>query len=166
MAEPSVPASNRRTLLACAGAACAAVLAGCARYSSANGIAGGQSAQGGSTSAAASPAGSNGSAVLAKTTDIPVGGGKIYGFYGKAENGKGGAADGTNVGYVIKGNNTGSQQWELTYSYSLSPRTLLYAGYVRLQNDSSAIYQFNINTYAIAPGGKPTGAVFGLVHFF
>ena len=78
MAEPSVPASNRRALLACAGAACAAVLAGCARYNSSNGIAGGQSAQGGSSSAApAGSAGSNGSAVLAKTTDIPVGGGKI-----------------------------------------------------------------------------------------
>ena len=76
MAEPTVPASNRRALLACAGAACAAVLAGCARYNSSNGIAGGQTAQGGSSSAApASPAGSNGSAVLARTTDIPVGGG-------------------------------------------------------------------------------------------
>jgi len=78
MAEPSVPASNRRALLACAGAACAAVLAGCARYNSSNGIAGGQSAPAGSSSAApASAAGSNGSAVLASTTDIPVGGGKI-----------------------------------------------------------------------------------------
>jgi len=78
MAEPSVHASNRRALLACAGAACAAVLAGCARYNSSNGIAGGQSAPAGSSSAApASAAGSNGSAVLASTTDIPVGGGKI-----------------------------------------------------------------------------------------
>ena len=78
MAEPTVPASNRRTLLACAGAACAAVLAGCSRYNSGNGIAGGQSASAGSSSAApASAAGSNGSAVLARTTDIPVGGGKI-----------------------------------------------------------------------------------------
>jgi len=78
MADPSVPASNRRALLACAGAACAAALAGCARYSASNGIAGGQSAQSGSSSAApASAAGSGGSSVLAKTTDIPVGGGKI-----------------------------------------------------------------------------------------
>ena len=78
MAEPSIPASSRRALLACAGAACAAALAGCARYNSGNGIAGGQSAQAGPSSAApASPAGSNGPAVLAKTTDIPVGGGTI-----------------------------------------------------------------------------------------
>ena len=78
MAETTVPASNRRALLACAGAACAAVLAGCARYNSSNGIAGGQTAQGGSSSAApAGSAGSGGSAVLAKTSDVPVGGGKI-----------------------------------------------------------------------------------------
>ena len=78
MAEPTVPASNRRALLACAGAACAAVLAGCARYNSSNGIAEGQSAPAGSSSGPlASPGGSNGSTVLAKTTDIPVGGGKI-----------------------------------------------------------------------------------------
>jgi len=78
MAEPSVPASSRRTLLACAGAACAAALAGCARYSSSGGVAGGQSASSGSSPAApASSAGPNGSPVLAKTTDIPVGGGKI-----------------------------------------------------------------------------------------
>jgi Rieske Fe-S protein len=78
MAEPTVPASNRRAVLACAGAACAAVLAGCARYTSSNGISGGQSAQGGSSAAApAGSVGSGGSAVLAKTSDIPVGGGKI-----------------------------------------------------------------------------------------
>ena len=79
MAEPSVPTPNRRALLACAGAACAAALAGCARYNSSNGIAEGQSAPAGSSSGApASPGGSNGSTVLAKTTDIPVGGGKIF----------------------------------------------------------------------------------------
>ncbi len=83
MAEPSVPASSRRTLLACAGAACAAVLAGCARYDSNNGgVAGSQPAK--STSPPAAPAGPGsgtaapaGPPVLASTADIPVGGGKI-----------------------------------------------------------------------------------------
>jgi Rieske Fe-S protein len=83
MAEPSVSASSRRTLLAWAGGAFAAALAGCARYNSNNsGIAGGQPAQNSSTTAA--PAnGSSGAAaqsgppVLAATADIPVGGGKI-----------------------------------------------------------------------------------------
>jgi Rieske Fe-S protein len=83
MAEPSVPGSSRRTLLACAGSACAAALAGCARYNSNNGgVAGSQPAQ--SSSAPAAPASassgsaaSNGPPVLAKTADVPVGGGTI-----------------------------------------------------------------------------------------
>ncbi|HTQ91564.1 MAG TPA: Rieske (2Fe-2S) protein [Streptosporangiaceae bacterium] len=83
MAEPSVPASSRRTVLACAGAACAAVLAGCSRYNSNNGgVAGSQPAPATTTSAAAAPAGSGTAAAaapaaLASTSDIPVGGGKI-----------------------------------------------------------------------------------------
>ena len=81
MAEPSVPASSRRTVLACAGAVCAAVLAGCSRYNSNNGgIAGSQPAP--VSSSAAAPAGSGsgaaaGPAALASTSDVPVGGGKI-----------------------------------------------------------------------------------------
>ena len=38
MAEPGVPVPSRRTLLACTGAACAAVLAGCARGSAGSGV--------------------------------------------------------------------------------------------------------------------------------
>jgi Rieske Fe-S protein len=83
MAEPSVPASSRRSLLAYVGAACAAALAGCTTYNANNGgINGGQAAQ--SSSAPAVPAGvsssaaaSSGPVVLARTGDIPVGGGKI-----------------------------------------------------------------------------------------
>ena len=89
MAEPAIPDPSRRAVLAstglaCAGAACAAVLAGCSRYNSNNGgVAGGQPQQ--ATSSPAAPAGSAGSssgaaagpAALASTSDIPVGGGKI-----------------------------------------------------------------------------------------
>ena len=61
---------------------------------------------------------------------------------------------------------------------SLSPRTLLYAGYVRLNNECNAKYSFNINGYTINTAhnvssaatvpcnGKPSGAIFGIVHFF
>jgi Rieske Fe-S protein len=53
MAEPRVPVSSRRTLLACTGAACAAALAGCARGSSSNGgMAASQPAQGNSATVA------------------------------------------------------------------------------------------------------------------
>ncbi len=82
MTEPGVPAASRRTLLACAGAACVAALAGCARYNSNNGgIAGPQSSS--PSASPASPgsgaAASGGPPALAKTADIPVGGGKILG---------------------------------------------------------------------------------------
>ncbi len=72
MTEPGVPAASRRAMLACAGAACAAALAGCARYSANGGIDGGQSAP-----SSPEPGGSDGSGVLATTAEIPVGGGKI-----------------------------------------------------------------------------------------
>ena len=84
MTTPHVRAASRRALLAGACAACAAALAGCARYDSSNGgIAGGAPAQGGApgqggpASAAAGPASPDAPAVLASTADIPVGGGKI-----------------------------------------------------------------------------------------
>jgi Rieske Fe-S protein len=83
MAEPSVPASSRRTVLACAGAACAAVLAGCSTYNSNNGgVAGTQPAPDSSSAAPPAQAGSGSSAAaapaaLAGTSDVPVGGGKI-----------------------------------------------------------------------------------------
>ncbi len=71
-------------MLACAGAACAAVLAGCSKYNSNNGgVAGSQPAPATSSSAApAAPAGSGSGAAaapaaLASTSDVPVGGGKI-----------------------------------------------------------------------------------------
>jgi predicted porin len=97
---------------------------------------------------------------------IPVGGGKVYLFWGQAGEGKGSTADGNSVGGLVKGPNSKSDQWEVSYSYSLSPRTLLYTGYVKIQNESAAKYSFNINPYTIAPGGKPGGLVFGMVHFF
>ena len=83
MAEPNGCASSRRTVLACVGAASAAALAGCARYNSNNGgVAGSQPVQDSSTAAVLASGGSGAAAqsgppVLAKTSDIPVGGGKI-----------------------------------------------------------------------------------------
>ena len=98
--------------------------------------------------------------------NIPLGGGKVYLFWGRAEKGTGSAADGSAVGGLVKGPDTKSDQYEISYSYSLSPRTLLYTGYVKINNDNNARYTFNINAYPIAPGGKPGGLVFGIVHFF
>jgi predicted porin len=109
---------------------------------------------------------------------IPVGGGKVYLFYGKANDGSGSAADGTTVGQLVKGPESSAQHWEVSYSYSLSPRTLLYTGYTRINNECNAKYTFNINGYTVNTAhsvssastvpcnGKPSGLVFGIVHFF
>jgi Rieske Fe-S protein len=82
--------SSRRTVLACAGAACAAVLTGCTTYNSNSGIntgptapsssapatsAGGTASDG--ASGGAGNGGGNAAAALAKTSDVPVGGGTI-----------------------------------------------------------------------------------------
>jgi predicted porin len=111
----------------------------------------------------------------------PIGPGVLYAFYGDASNGKGDAATGTRIGGLTKGSDTGSKQWEISYSYPLSKRTTAYAGYVKLQNERNAAYTFNINAYTIntnctgignaadlacGSNGKPDGFVFGLIHLF
>jgi len=111
----------------------------------------------------------------------PIGPGVLYAFYADASDGKGGAADGARVGGLTKGSQTGSKQWELSYTYPLSKRTSVYAGYVKLDNDRNAAYSFNINGYAInttctgaggpvdqncGGNGKPGGLVFGMIHLF
>jgi Rieske Fe-S protein len=90
MAEPGIPDPSRRAVLAssglaCAGAACAAVLAGCSTYNSnSGGVAGSQPTQASSSSVAlasqgapASQGGGAAPAALAQTSDVPVGSGKI-----------------------------------------------------------------------------------------
>jgi predicted porin len=108
----------------------------------------------------------------------PLGPGAAYFFFGDALNGKGSAAEGTRVGGLTKGSDTASKQWELSYTYPLSKRTQVYAGYVKLQNESKAAYTFNINSYTFnttcvtntncpnGPNGKPGGLVLGMIHLF
>ncbi|HEY7944823.1 MAG: porin [Burkholderiales bacterium] len=100
------------------------------------------------------------------STTLAVGDGTIYAFWGRAGDGKGGAVDGTTIGALAKGPDTASEQWELSYSYSLSLRTMLYAGWVKIDNRPNATYTFNINPYPVAPGAKPGGIVLGIAHFF
>ena len=82
MTGPDASTSSRRAVLAGAGAACVAALSGCTAYNANNGgLAGAPPAQnspaasGGSSGTGAG----NGNApdVLASTSDVPVGGGKI-----------------------------------------------------------------------------------------
>ncbi|MEO8536342.1 MAG: porin [Betaproteobacteria bacterium] len=97
---------------------------------------------------------------------MPMGPGTWYAFYGHAADGKGGAANGTRIAGLARGSDTGANQWELSYTYPLSKRTTVYAGYVKIQNDSNASYLFNINSYPIAVGANPGGLVFGMIHLF
>ncbi|HEY1326063.1 MAG TPA: porin [Casimicrobiaceae bacterium] len=111
----------------------------------------------------------------------PIGPGVLYFFWGHAGDGNGSAADGERVGGLTKGNDTKSNQWEISYTYPLSKRTQVYAGYVGLENDRNAAYTFNINAYTInttctgdgglvdqncGSNGKPRGLVFGMIHLF
>jgi len=69
--------------------------------------------------------------------------------------------------------NTGATHWEASYSYPLSSRTLLYAGYVKIANQSNASYTFDTNPYPIFCNtypnggcGRPGGVIAGIAHFF
>jgi predicted porin len=95
-----------------------------------------------------------------------LGPGQGYLGYIAVNDGKGSAAAGTRVGNAGIGNDTGAAQWVVSYTYPLSKRTLTYAGYVKIVNQTNANYTFNINPYAVANGGDPGGLVAGMVHFF
>jgi Rieske Fe-S protein len=75
--------SSRRTVLACAGAACAAALAGCTTYNSnSGGVNAPQETQPAATdsapaASASGAGGGNAPAALASTSQVPVGGGTI-----------------------------------------------------------------------------------------
>ncbi len=102
-----------------------------------------------------------------------LGPGQLYAAWIHTNDGKGSSADGSQVAGLVKGSDTAADQYEVTYTYPLSKRTLTYAGYVRIDNDTNARYTFNINplnqsavTGGLASQGKPQGIVAGIVHFF
>jgi predicted porin len=102
----------------------------------------------------------------AVSATLTVGEGAFYAFVGRAANGSGGAVDGTQIGGLTKGPNSAATQWEVSYSYNLSTRTMLYAGYVQIANEAKADYMFNINPYQATQGARLNGAVAGIAHFF
>jgi predicted porin len=98
---------------------------------------------------------------------IPMGGGLWYVYYGRAGDGKGGASDSeTRINSLVHGSDSASSNFEIGYRYDLSKRTSLNAGYVMIRNDARANYTFNVNGYAVAPGGDPQGFVLGIIHNF
>lgn len=102
----------------------------------------------------------------AASLTAPVGIGKVYALYGRANDGSGSAANGTRIGGLAKGSDTSAAQYEISYTYPLSKRTNVYAGYVKVDNDSNAGYNFSVNAYPVAIGGKPAGFTVGMWHVF
>jgi predicted porin len=119
-----------------------------------------------------------------------IGPGQMYLAYFKANNGSGSATCTTTagittcprVGAVTIGPDSSAQMWEISYTYPLSKRTLLYTGYVMIDNDANAGYNFNVgavpglcggnqrnaagNNVGCGDAARPQGALAGIVHFF
>jgi predicted porin len=99
--------------------------------------------------------------------NIPVGSGLVYVFYGSGGDGKGGASDSeTRINSLLHGGDTGATNFEIGYRYNLSKRTSLNVGYAMIRNDANANYTFNVNGYAVKPGGDPSALEFGITHVF
>jgi predicted porin len=93
---------------------------------------------------------------------INAGPGLVYVMWEYGDNGKGSAPTNARIGGLAKGDNSSSNQWEISYTYPLSKRTSLYTGYTQIINKSNANYNFGVNPYPIAIGGKPQGFVAGM----
>lgn len=97
---------------------------------------------------------------------VLAGPGTFYAFWGRAAEGK--ASADVRVGGLASGEGTRADQYELSYTYPLSQRTLLYAGYVSLENAQRASYNFATNPYTEGSltGLELSGFVLGIAHFF
>ena len=83
-----------------------------------------------------------------------LGPGQLYLMGGWAQNGSGSAADGSQVGAVRKGSDTGAQQYEISYTYAMSKRTLTYVGYNIIDNKQQRRVQLRRQ-----PGERPVRSV-------
>jgi len=95
-----------------------------------------------------------------------AGPGVAYARWSFAGNGAGSAPDNSRVAGLAHGDNSSSNQWQLSYAYPLSKRTSLFAGYAAVLNKSNASYNFGVNSYGTAIGGKPQGFAMGMWHNF
>jgi len=119
-----------------------------------------------------------------------VGPGQLFAGFYKANDGTGSSSCTTTggirscprIGGLTRGADTGAQQWEISYTYPLSKRTLLFAGYIMIDNDHNAGYNFGNNPIPNVCGGnsqnaqgsntgcgdasRPQGFLVGIAHFF
>ncbi len=102
---------------------------------------------------------------------VPIGKGTAFAYYGYAGKGKG-APDGTRHGDLVAGSDTEAAQYEISYSYPLSKRTVTYLGYVYIDNGSKAPYTFGTNGIRtsgisnVTPGTDQQGIILGMMHRF
>jgi predicted porin len=97
---------------------------------------------------------------------LNVGPGLFYMRWSFAGDGGGSVVNGARVAGLAKGDNSASNQWQVSYAYPLSKRTSIYTGYAAVMNKSNASYNFGVNSYATAIGGKPQGFAAGMWHNF
>ncbi len=97
---------------------------------------------------------------------VDIGPGQLYTDWSYGEEGKGSAPDRARVAGLAHGSGSDANQYEISYTYPLSKRTSVCAGYNKIDNDSLAQYNFGVNTYPIAIGGKPQGFGLGMWHNF
>ena len=93
-----------------------------------------------------------------------LGAGSVRAGFARASDGSGPSTE--TVGFFRSGSHTAARQLTAGYEYELSRRTAL-QGYVsRLDNDSSAIYDFAINGVGAQAGQRLTVVALGLRHSF
>jgi predicted porin len=85
---------------------------------------------------------------------------------GHAGDGTGSAADGTTIGFVRKGADTGATHYTAGYDYSFSQRSAVFAYYSHLSNQRNGVVDFAINSLGAEPGATLKGVVLGLRHNF
>jgi predicted porin len=84
----------------------------------------------------------------------------------RAGDGGGGAPDGTRIGYIVKGADTGATHYTAGYDYSFSRRTSVFAYYTHLANQRNGVVDFAINSLTPSPGATLKGMAVGMRHAF
>jgi predicted porin len=109
--------------------------------------------------------------------------GQLYAGYFGGANGRGsapcittaGVTSCPRVGGLTMGPDSKVNMYEVTYTYPLSKRTLLYGGYVMIANAKNAAYNFHVNQItgvctgdgqACGDSARPQGLALGMVHFW
>lgn len=92
-----------------------------------------------------------------------IGNGSIRLAYERAGDGRG---QGSKVGFISAGPDTGADQWTLGYDYAFSKRTGVYVYASRIENEARAVYDFGLNAVGAGVGEKPHVLAVGVRHNF